>query len=79
MLSVQQVHKAWTAKPNVTYGMIERMAKASSFEVFCLKFLCRGMGDKGAAQWTAELASRFCSAVKALEYTRNRYPTRTKR
>lgn len=78
MITASQIRSVWTAPRTETYGSIQDRLGLTGLELFCAQWLCRGMGDRGAAGFVNELTSRFSKGKDVLDFTRRRYPRRVR-
>lgn len=76
MVTAEQVRQIWIAPKTERHGWRNARVGISDLAAFCIDHLCRGMSDRGAAQWTNELLSRFRMAGQCLSHARARRPQR---
>jgi len=78
MVTAEQVRRIWTAPKDEPHGWRNTRIGLSDLAALCVEHLCQGMSDRGAAQWTNELPSRFRMAGQCLRYARTRRPRRVR-
>jgi hypothetical protein len=76
VITIHQVEAVRSAKIQETDGSKADRLGLSGLELYCIQYLTRGMGGRGAVQFVNELTARFSTGKECGDFVRARYPNR---